>query len=161
MAARLKLLAANVLALCLHRKDKYGKHSYYGHHLKGVDRMLKGNVHRFGVRKGSHVYWQLRIIAILHDAVEDHDLSLHLAKTIFGNDVAAALDAISRRKGETRKQYMVRVQSNRLACVVKYYDSLFNFMSCKADEDGKRSLLYYEQAEQCITKANEFFGVIN
>src|SRR5690625_3301257 len=128
MAARLKLLAANVLALCLHRKDKYGKHSYYGHHLKGVDRMLKGNVHRFGGRNGSQAYWQLTIIALLRDAVGDDDLSLHSGKTSLGSDVAAALEAISRRKGETRKQYMVRVQSNRLACVVKYYDSLFSFM---------------------------------
>lgn len=156
MTARFKLLTANVIAFWLHRKD-----SYYNHHLKGVDRMLRNNLHRFGVRKGSRIYWQLRIVAVLHDAVEDHGLSLHLAKTIFGGDVAAALDAISRREGETRKQYLSRVQSNRLACVVKYYDSLFNFLSCERDKDGKRALLYHEQAKQCVVKANEFFGVLN
>lgn len=161
MIGRFKLILANVIAFWVHRKDRYGKHRYYSYHLIGVDRMLKSNLHRFGIKEGSNIYWQLRVIAVLHDAVEDHDLSLRLIQRIFGFEVAAALDAISKRKGETREEYITRVQSNRLACVVKYYDSLFNFMSCRDDKDGERSLLYYKQAEQCVAKANEFFGILS
>lgn len=62
------------------------------------------------------------IVAWLHDVVEDSEISLDLIETYFGRDIATAVDAITRRAGETYQQYIFRCSENRLATIVKIAD---------------------------------------
>lgn len=64
-----------------------------------------------------------RIVAVLHDVIEDSDTySLDQAQVDFGIEVAMALDAITKRKGETYDAYLGRVAANKLATTVKLAD---------------------------------------
>ena len=64
-----------------------------------------------------------RIVAVLHDVIEDADTySIDQATADFGIDVAMALDAITKRDGEPYSDYLARVGTNLLATVVKLAD---------------------------------------
>lgn len=64
-----------------------------------------------------------RIVALLHDAVEDTALTLaDLSAQGFTPDVVQAVDAISRRRDEPYPAYMDRVAANPLAARVKLAD---------------------------------------
>jgi hypothetical protein len=62
-------------------------------------------------------------VALLHDVVEDTPVTLdQLRETGFPERVVAAVDAISKRKGEPFAAYYERVKANDLALVVKWHD---------------------------------------
>jgi len=66
-----------------------------------------------------------RMVAILHDVVEDTDVTLDdLRKAGYPDRIVEAVDAISRRKdaGESFSQYIQRVKTNPLATKVKIAD---------------------------------------
>jgi GTP diphosphokinase / guanosine-3',5'-bis(diphosphate) 3'-diphosphatase len=63
-----------------------------------------------------------QIIALLHDVLEDSDIKLNQLQYYFSDDIIEALEAISKRKNESYKDYLKRVKENNLAKIVKYYD---------------------------------------
>lgn len=64
-----------------------------------------------------------RMVAILHDVVEDCDITLDELRVMgFPKDVIGAMDAITHRKGEPYDDYMNRVCDNTLAIGVKRAD---------------------------------------
>ncbi len=62
------------------------------------------------------------VVALLHDVVEDTDIPLLRIEAEFGPEIAAAVDAISRREGESEADYLDRVTANPLALAVKRAD---------------------------------------
>lgn len=64
----------------------------------------------------------LEAIAWLHDVVEDTDVSLADLAEHFPPLVVAAVDALTRRRGEDPDEYYVRVRSNEQARIVKNAD---------------------------------------
>lgn len=62
-----------------------------------------------------------RIVAVLHDIIEDTDCHLDELKQ-FGEDVVVALTAISRVKNESYTDYLDRVKKNTLALSIKLAD---------------------------------------
>ena len=68
---------------------------------------------------------QERLVALLHDVVEDGHASLdHLRAWGYAPEVVAAVDAISRRSeaGETYGAFIERVKLNPIAVQVKFAD---------------------------------------
>jgi (p)ppGpp synthase/HD superfamily hydrolase len=64
-----------------------------------------------------------RIAAALHDVVEDgHFLISDLRAQGFSEEVLAAVDALSRRKGEPYEEYVARIAEDRTATLVKLAD---------------------------------------
>lgn len=86
----------------------------------------------------------LKTIALLHDVVEDTDVTLEQLAKLFPANVVAAVDAISRREGERYFDYVCRCNRNRLAKVVKLADLAHNTSADRrfAGDEGllKRSL---------------------
>jgi (p)ppGpp synthase/HD superfamily hydrolase len=66
-----------------------------------------------------------KVVAILHDVVEDGGVLLDSLQQ-FGLDVVNAVDAITRREGELRGDYLSRVAANPLAKAVKIADLRHN-----------------------------------
>lgn len=63
------------------------------------------------------------IVAVLHDTVEDTELTLEgLYLEGFSDRVVRAVDAITKRDGEFYRDYLKRVKSNPLALSVKLAD---------------------------------------
>lgn len=63
-----------------------------------------------------------QIVALLHDTVEDCDTELADIQAAFGAEIAAAVDAISKRDGEPLEEYVGRVSQNAMATRVKQAD---------------------------------------
>ena len=64
-----------------------------------------------------------RIVAALHDVVEDGDrTSIGDIRDAFTPEIADAVQAITKVKGEDYESYLHRVKSNRLARMVKLAD---------------------------------------
>lgn len=73
-----------------------------------------------------------QVVGWLHDVVEDTPITLDQIKQTFGEEIAEAVDAISRRKGESNKQYIRRVRQNRIARKVKIFDIYDNMRRDRA-----------------------------
>lgn len=68
-----------------------------------------------------------RIAAVLHDVVEDSDVSLEaLSAQGFSDDVVCAVEALTKRPGETRLAAAHRSAANAIARVVKLADNAEN-----------------------------------
>lgn len=89
-------------------------------------------------------------IALLHDTVEDTTVTVDNIREWFGNHVAEAVDAISRRNDETLRQYLTRMAVNDDALFVKHRDIRHNTSSdrlAQLDEETQRHLRFkYERA---------------
>lgn len=71
-----------------------------------------------------------RIVAVLHDVVEDSNFTLNDLSQIFHfkREILEAVDALTKRKGETYDEFIQRVKQNELARRVKILDLEDNMM---------------------------------
>lgn len=69
-----------------------------------------------------------RIVAVLHDVVEDSGGAVTLAtiNDLFGPGIRGAIDAMTRRDGEGYEHFIGRCAKNRLARIVKKRDLIDN-----------------------------------
>lgn len=68
-----------------------------------------------------------RIVALLHDVVEDTSVTLqNLSDAGFSDAVVHAIDCVTKREGEALQDYLQRVKSDRLATAVKLADLQHN-----------------------------------
>lgn len=66
---------------------------------------------------------QERIVALLHDTVEDCNwYNLGEVELCFGTRIAAAVDALTKRKDESYDAYLERVKADEIAVKVKLAD---------------------------------------
>lgn len=64
-----------------------------------------------------------RIVAILHDVIEDSDVTLdQLAAEGFPAYILDALDSVTRKEGETYEAFVARAATNAIGRQVKYAD---------------------------------------
>lgn len=66
--------------------------------------------------------WKEMVVGILHDIVEDTNVSLELLANCFDEPITEAIDAITRREEESYPDYIRRCGKNPLARQVKLYD---------------------------------------
>lgn len=89
---------------------------------------------------------ELRIVAWLHDILEDTHTDSAQIHEAFGPEIGAAVDAITRRPAEHYSDYIRRVGENHMARAVKIADLIDNFnlsrLSSVTLEDVKRQRKY-------------------
>lgn len=107
-----KLLKALLVAYLAHygQKDKAGK-SYIKHPIY-VARKVKGR--------------DAKIVALLHDTVEDTCITDEYIRNIFGDKIADAVKALTHDKSIPYAEYLQTVKKNELARKVKIYDLQHN-----------------------------------
>lgn len=66
------------------------------------------------------------VVALLHDVVEDTEVTLNDLHRMFPSQIVAAVDAITIRPNEARAEYYQRVKKNQLATAVKLKDIAHN-----------------------------------
>lgn len=134
---------------------------------------LAAQFHRGQVDKGGHPYIlhplrvmisvvgrDCQIAAVLHDAVEDCGLELGLIKKKFGPVIADAVDALSRRRGETYSDFIERCGQNEIALPVKWADltdnsELSRLCRLPTDEDWRRVDKYRRAKDRLFEIASE------
>jgi (p)ppGpp synthase/HD superfamily hydrolase len=90
-----------------------------------------------------------RIVAVLHDVVEDSRYSLaDLRQRGYAEDVLQALDCLTRRTAETYGEFIDRVKTNAIARRVKLADLEDNMdvrrLTKFTDDDRARLVRYHE-----------------
>jgi (p)ppGpp synthase/HD superfamily hydrolase len=63
-----------------------------------------------------------QIVGFLHDVVEDTGTMLHELRMDFGNEIADAIDSVTRRENETYKEFILRAAQNPIGKAVKIND---------------------------------------
>jgi len=64
-----------------------------------------------------------QIVAVLHDVVEDTDISFRQLKSLgFAEDVIQAIDCLTKREGEGYDAFIERISKNKLATQIKIQD---------------------------------------
>jgi (p)ppGpp synthase/HD superfamily hydrolase len=91
---------------------------------------------------------EARIVAVLHDSVEDSELTLERLKDEgFSDAVVAAVDALTRRDGESYEEFITRLRPNRLARRVKLADLEHNMdlrrIGSATEQDLERIAKYH------------------
>jgi len=94
---------------------------------------------------------QEKIVALLHDVVEDTEVTLDdLRGHGFDEIIIAAVDAITKRKGEPLEDYLARVKANPVALAVKFADIQHNMLPERhqklSSETKKRLHVKYDHA---------------
>lgn len=67
-----------------------------------------------------------KIVAWLHDTVEDTDVTIEYIREQFGDEIAEAVDSMTHRSEETYDEYVDRLSRNPLARQVKLADLTHN-----------------------------------
>ena len=95
-----------------------------------------------------------QVVGWLHDTVEDTEVTLSTIESQFGPETTAAVDAISRREGETWSEYLDRVQENPVARAVKISDLIDNSnlgrIPVVTMKDVKRQAKYNKALEKLV-----------
>jgi len=76
---------------------------------------------RFMERR-SRVRYRARLVAYLHDLVEDTPVTLDTIENLFGRTVREAVDGVTRRTSETYAEYIRRTMTNPISYAVKIAD---------------------------------------
>lgn len=91
--------------------------------------------------------------AWLHDSVEDTEVSLNDISEIFGSVIADSVNAITKRQGESYRDYLSRVKSNDIARKVKIADLTHNMDLSRLTEVTEKDISRrkkYQQAKQFL-----------
>ncbi len=91
-----------------------------------------------------------RIVATLHDVVEDTPVTLEAIDILFGEEVRDAVDALTRRGTETYSHYIERVATNKVALKVKLADLTEHLTS--TDSIEKSLIERYDRAFSILIK---------
>ena len=78
-----------------------------------------------------------KIVALLHDVLEDSDITFGRLDDEFGSDIAWAVLILTRRKIDTYKEYISIVRNNILSRAVKIAD-MFHNLTCNPTERQKK-----------------------
>ena len=102
-----------------------------------------------------------KIVAVLHDAVEDSDLTTDdLRSEGFSEEIVCAIAAITKLKGEKRKDYLKRVELNKIALKVKIADINDNAdisrISNPSNRDRERTRIYKKNILKLEKKLQEY-----
>lgn len=94
-----------------------------------------------------------KIVAILHDVVEDSPVTLERLRDLgFEPSVVDAIDALTRREGESYDDFIDRVSANPLAARIKVRDLQDNLdvsrLPSLGDKDARRVAKYHRALMQ-------------
>ena len=94
-----------------------------------------------------------KIVAILHDAIEDSPHTLDELQDRFGMSITDAVDALTRREGESYMEFVDRCGANTLARSVKLCDLADNMDLARLDReptdaDRRRQAKYAKAVKQ-------------
>lgn len=90
-----------------------------------------------------------KIVAILHDTVEDTTLTLEKLSYIFPPYIVKSIDVISKKEGQSKNDYYRGIKKNPIARVVKLADLTHNMdisrIKNPTEKDYKRVEVYKER----------------
>lgn len=99
-----------------------------------------------------------RIVAVMHDMVEDCGVTLGQVGATFGPHIAEAIDALTRREGESYREFIQRCKGNEMARKVKLADLRDNMdlgrLGRKPNAADRRRAHKYAEAKRTLLDAS-------
>jgi len=93
-----------------------------------------------------------KITAVLHDVVEDSEVSLHdLSAHGFSQAIIDALDCLTRKRGETYENFIQRIAQNPLATRIKIADLNDNIDVTRLDKLTEKDLARIQKYHQSLS----------
>jgi len=96
---------------------------------------------------------QEKIVALLHDVVEDSNVKLDDLRE-FGDEIVCAVNAITKKDGQTLNEYLECVKANNIARKVKIQDLTHNMDLSRiinpCEKDYQRVEKYQQELEYLI-----------
>lgn len=132
------LQLATDFATLAHGAQKYGDKPYL-YHLSQVE----NNV----IRVLGVTAFKERIVAILHDVLEDTDRTYGEVEFLFGKKAADAVLALTKKEGEDYYDYIARCRANSVALIVKKCDTLANLTQSFVEQRHKGIIKYTTQLQ--------------
>lgn len=117
-----------------HAGQLYGEVDYFEGHVKKVAEAVA--MHGGGEREV--------IVAYLHDVIEDTEADIHEIAEIFGMRIAEAVEAITKRAGQERFDYLDQVLCDNIAKQVKIQDAIFNLQQSYKEKNWRRIRKYQQ-----------------
>lgn len=97
-----------------------------------------------------------KIVAFLHDTVEDTGATVEEIRSIFGDEIAEAVSCITHRKSVPYMEYIKKIKENELARKVKLADLSHNMDLSRIPNATKRDLnrveKRYKKAVEILSK---------
>ncbi|SHO59172.1 GTP pyrophosphokinase [Vibrio quintilis] len=99
-----------------------------------------------------------RIVAVLHDVIEDSDMSLSEIKCCgFSDEITEALDCLSRKQAESYDDFIDRILTNKLACIIKIEDIKDNLNVTRLNKLQEKDLKRIYKYHQALGRLNNQF----
>lgn len=105
------------------------------------------------VQPGEALDLEIQVAALLHDVVEDTDMTLDQLRELgFSPSVVEAVDRLTRRPGETYMDFIERIKPNVIARYVKLADIDDNLQDQSALDPDEAAFLRkrYERAREVL-----------
>lgn len=93
---------------------------------------------------------EIEAVAWLHDSVEDTQCSIDEIYREFGNVIANAVEAITKKQGESYQLYLERVKANPIARVVKLADLSHNLDLRRLPQITEKDIKRAEKYESAV-----------
>ena len=134
------VIRAYAMAKECHEKQKDQAGKKYIKHPLYVARHVKGR--------------KAKVVALLHDVVEDSYMSVNVIREAFGDDVANAVELLTHDKKKSYMEYIFAIKENALARKVKIQDLIHNINLCRLKrvylDDAKRTAKYAWALEELL-----------
>ncbi|MBW6419554.1 hypothetical protein [Celeribacter sp. PS-C1] len=99
-----------------------------------------------------------RIVAVLHDVIEDTDWTPDaLREEGASADVLAALDTVTKRKGESYSEFIERVAQNPIGREVKIADLRDNMDLSRITEPSEADLVRMERYRSALVRLTDHY----
>lgn len=129
-----------------HKAQMYGEHPYI-YHLAQVDRLVTQTQGRNAIEVGDRMD-NLRAIAFLHDVVEETGTTIEdLYDAGFNEEVVQAVGMLTKVDGESYREYIEGVLTNKFATIVKLCDTSANLMNSIMEGNVYRINKYSKQIQ--------------
>lgn len=92
----------------------------------------------------------LKIVAVLHDVVEDTKIKLNDLRPFFKNEIIEAIFRITKNRDVTYEKYLLGVKSNNLARYVKIEDIKHNMDLSRIKKVQKKDLDRVEKYKKAL-----------
>ena len=138
-----------------HSKQKYGNNKPYIFHLIGTAKIVDEVYNKYF--KNDFLYETMIISALLHDVIEDTEITKSDVLKLFGFCVADTVALVTHNKGDSYLEYILQIRG-LLASVVKFADLTFNInqseieLKSKYDSYKKQRLEKYLLARYIINE---------
>jgi (p)ppGpp synthase/HD superfamily hydrolase len=97
-----------------------------------------------------------KIVAVLHDVVEDSDMTLEQLKQYgFSTEIVDAIDQLTKREGEPYDDFIARCKMNPISRKVKIADIRDNMDMTRMKEPGQKDFIRLEKYLKALSVLDE------